>query len=361
MDMGATRVSNIVRAAYENLCAKLGFGELGGCIDLMQQLYQPDERVLQYLDVDLRGISPGAPDRNTEEFLPGDRHKDEWGVIRERPEGSHYYDLKVCPLAGPVTVADIARYPFPDPTDPGRSRGLREQARRLREETDYAIIFNARYAVVHFTQYLRGFEDWFCDLAADKPLFHALMQAVTDVFLEMNRRIYAEIGDLIDLVAFGDDVGLQDRPVCALPTYREMIRPYHEQVVRQIREYTKAKIFYHTCGSVHAYIPDFIEMGIDALNPVQVTAKNMDPERLAREFGGKITFWGGIDTQHVLPHGTPEQVAAEVRRVFDILGPGGGYVLAAVHNIQPDVPPENILALFEAGRQCVYEPTLAKV
>jgi uroporphyrinogen decarboxylase len=145
---------------------------------------------------------------------------------------------------------------------------------------------------------------------------------------------------------------LQDRPVCSLPMYRQLIRPAHERVVETIRAHTRAKILYHTCGSVYRYIEDFISIGIDALNPIQVRAKNMDPERLKREFGGRIAFWGGIDSQHVLPHRSPQEVADEVRRIFGILGTGGGYVLAAVHNIQPDVPPENILAMFAAGRDC---------
>ncbi len=354
MDLGSTRVTGMVKGAYERLCEYLGFGEPGPLIDTMQQLYEMDERVLECLDVDVRAVSLGAPDRGADQMLPGGRHRDEWGVVRVKPPGCHYYELRESPLAGPITAADIARYRFPDPTDPGRFRGLRERARRLHEETDYAVIYNARYHLVHMTQYLRGFEDWYCDLGADHNLFGCLMEAVVENLIAMNDRAYDELGDLIDLVGFGDDVGLQDRTVCSLPVYRKLIRPYQERIVEHIRSRTKAKIFYHTCGSVYAYIPDFIDMGIDALNPVQVSAKNMEPERLQRDFGGRIAFWGGIDTQHLLPHGSPEEVAAGVRRTFEILGPGGGYVLAAVHNIQPDVPPENVVALFQTGRECVY-------
>jgi uroporphyrinogen decarboxylase len=158
------------------------------------------------------------------------------------------------------------------------------------------------------------------------------------------------------VVAFGDDVGLQDRPVCSPALYRKLIRPRLERVVEQIRQLTSAKILYHSCGSVYRLIPDFIEMGIDALNPVQVTAKNMEPERLKREFGDRIAFWGGVDNHRLLPQGTPDEVRRGARRMFDILGPGGGYVMAAVHNIQPDVPPENICALFDEGRRCLYGP-----
>jgi uroporphyrinogen decarboxylase len=304
--------------------------------------------------VDARAFCHGAPDCGRDvETGPGS-YRDEWGVERVQPPGCHYYEMRSHPLAGPLDAAAIARYPMPDPTDPGRVRGLRERALRLRRETDFAVMFNARFNLVHQTQYLRGFTDWFLDLAQDHALFACLMEAVLENLLEMNRRALDEVGDLIDVVAFGDDVGLQDRAVCSLPLYRKLIRPFQERIVETIRARTRARILYHTCGSVYAYMDDFIGMGIDALNPVQVSARNMEPARLKREFGGRIAFWGGIDTQKLLPFGAPDEVRAEVRRLFGLLGAGGGYVLAAVHNIQPDVPPENVLALFEEGRACRY-------
>ena len=354
MDLGTARFTGMVKDAYDRLCRHLGFGETGGLIDRMQQLYEMDERVLEHLGVDARSVSLGAPDRSADEILPDGRWKDEWGVVRVQPPGCHYYELQESPLAGNISAETIARYPFPDATDPGRFRGLREWALRLRDETDYAVMFNARFHLVHQTQYLRGFEDWYCDLAGDHELFTCLMEAVLENLIAMNSRALEELGDLVDIVAMGDDVGLQDRPVCSVPLYRKLIRRCQERIVETIRRHTDAKILYHTCGSVYHYIPDFIDIGIDALNPVQVSARHMEPERLKREFGGRMCFWGGIDSQHLLPHGTAEEVAAEVRRMFEVMGEGGGYVLAAVHNIQPDVPPENVLAMFEEGRRCVY-------
>ena len=354
MDLGTARFTGMVKAACQRLCTHLGFGEPGAVVDRMQQVVEVPERVLELVGADARAVSHGAPDGGRDVELDGGRYRDEWGVERVQPPGCHYYEMRTSPLAGLITPADVARYPMPDPTDPGRVRGLRERARRLREETDYAVMFNARFNLVHQVQYLRGFEDWYMDLAQDHALFTCLMEAVLENQLEMNRRALAEVGDLVDVVAFGDDVGLQDRPVCSPALYRKLIRPFQERIVGAIREHTRAKILYHTCGSVHAYIEDFIGIGIDALNPVQVRARRMEPERLKREFGGRIAFWGGIDSQQVLPFGTPEEVRAEVRRVFGLLGPGGGWVIAAVHNVQPDVPPENLLALFEAGRGCLY-------
>jgi uroporphyrinogen decarboxylase len=327
----------------------------------MQQIVEMDELLLRRLDVDVRAVSPGAPDSGGDVFLPDGRHKDEWGVVRVRPPGCHYYELQQSPLAGPITAEAIARYPLPDPSNPGRFRGLRERARRLHEETDYAVIYGARYQLVHQTQYLRGFEDWYCDLAGDQDLFQCLMDAVVENLLELNRRAFGELGDLIDVVAFGDDIGLQDRPVCSPAMYRRLIRPYQDRILESIRKHTDAKILYHTCGSVYHYMRDFVEMGIDAINPVQVSARYMEPDRLKREFGDRIAFWGGIDSQRLLPHGSAGEVAAEVRRMFQIMGRGGGYVLAAVHNIQPDVPPENVVAMFETGRECVYAGAAARV
>jgi uroporphyrinogen decarboxylase len=323
----------------------------------MQQVVQMDEAVQEYLDVDVRAFAHSAPDSGDVE-LDGDRYRDEWGVVRRRPPGCHYYELEHSPLAGEVSLADIARFPLLDPADPGRFRGLRERAEQL-HRTDYAVMFNARFHLVHQTQYLRGFEDWYLDLGSNPDRFRCLMEAVLEVLIALNRPALKAVGDLIDIVSFGDDVGLQDRPVCSVPMYRRLIRPFHERVVAEIRAHTRAKIFYHTCGSVYRYIDDFIGMGIDALNPVQVSAANMEPARLKREFGGRIAFWGGVDTQHLLPHGSPDDVRREVRRLFEIMGQGGGYVLGAVHNVQPDVPPENIQALFAAGRECLYRDAQA--
>jgi uroporphyrinogen decarboxylase len=354
LDVGTARFSGMVKGAYEQLCRHLGFGEAGAIVDRMQQVVEVDERILVHLDAHGRSVSQGAPDRGGDVELGEAEYRDEWGVVRAKPPGCMYYEIRKSPLAGGLSAADIVRYPWPDPTDPGRFRGLREKARRLREETDYAVMYNARYNIVHMTQYLRGFEDWYCDLGENHELFTALMDAVLENLLELNRLALIEVGPYIDVLAFGDDIGLQDRPVCSPALYRKLIRPCQERIVEQVRRYTNAKILYHSCGSVYRYIEDFIEMGIDALNPVQVTAKNMEPERLKREFGDRIAFWGGIDNHRLLPGGTPEEVRRGARRMFEVLGTGGGYVMAAVHNIQPDVPPANILALFDEGRQCVY-------
>ncbi len=361
MDLGSARFTGMVLGAYDRLRAHLGYGEPGTIVDSMQQVATVDERILKLLDVDCRAFSQGGPDKVRDVQIDATTWRDEWGVVRRKPPGCHYYELAECPLAGDITPSQIARFPWPDPVDPGRYRGLREQALKLRNETSYAVMYNARFNLVHQTQYSRGFEDWYMDLGQNHDLFGALMDAIVEIMLEWNRLALEQVGDLVDIVAFGDDLGLQDRPCCSPALYRKLIRPYQERIVGCIKRHTRAKILYHTCGSVYKLIPDFIEMGIDALNPIQVTARHMEPERLKAEFGGRMAFWGAIDSQHLLPYGSAADVAAGVRRMFETLGVGGGYVLAAVHNVQPDVPPENILAMFETGRNCVYAPATVAI
>ena len=355
LDLASARFTGIMKGADEALRARLGFGEPGAIVSRMGQTVEVDERILRHFDVDVRGFSAGGRDKGGDEELGAGRYRDEWGVIRRQPPGSAYYDIEISPLAGNITPETIARHPWPDPTDPGPSRGLRDRAERLHRETDYAVMFNARLSLVHTTQYLRGFEPWCVDLGEDSPVYHALMEVVLEAMLESHRRILREIGDVIDLISFGDDLGLQDRPLCSVQTYRRMIRPYQERIIEMIRSHTKARIVYHTCGSVYRLMDELIGLGIEAVNPVQLSAKDMDPVRLKREFGSRIAFWGGMDTQRILPLGSPENVRTEVRRLFEILGDGGGYVLASVHNIQQDVPAENILAMFEEGRACHYD------
>ncbi|MEK7204292.1 MAG: uroporphyrinogen decarboxylase family protein, partial [candidate division NC10 bacterium] len=176
------------------------------------------------------------------------------------------------------------------------------------------------------------------------------MDRYVDFWVRLTERALREVGDLVDLAMFGDDLGTQQGPVMSPALYRRLIKPYHARMARAVKHFHKPLLL-HSCGSVAAFIPDLIEIGFDAIHPVQVSAKDMDSARLKGEFGRDITFWGGIDTQRVLPRGTPAEVREEVRKRIADLGPGGGYVLGAVHNIQAEVPVENILAMFEAARE----------
>ena len=351
VDLGATRSTSIVVQAYEQLNRHLGSTEPPRIFSRWLNIAHPSQAMLQRFDIDTRSVGQGPPDNWQDIAFPDGSYQDEWGVVRSRPAGCLYYDLTKSPFAGDATVADLDRHPWPDPHDPGRCRGLKEEARRLRQETDYAIALNMPGGVVTQAQFMRGFEDWFADLIADPTFYHALLDRITDLWIEMAKDELDAAGDSVDFCFFGDDVAFQDGPMMSMELYRKMVKPYHARVFSYIKSRSSAKILYHTCGSVAHLIPDLIELGVDALNPVQVSAKGMDTKTLKREFGKDICFWGGIDTQRVLPFGSPSDVAAEAKRRIEDLGPGGGYVLCAVHNIQADVSPENICAMYDAARE----------
>ena len=355
IDLGATRDSSIVVEGYERLKQHFGVRQRNTLLSRMMQVVDVDEQVLQALDIDVRGVFPGgAPD----EIIGDNCYRDEWGVERVKPPGSHYYDQVSFPLAGEITLRDIANYPWPDPHHPARTQGLRERIQEIRQTTDCAIVLNLPSAFVHTSQYLRGFSDWFMDIAADRKLIGALFDAALDISLAMCQVILEQVGDQVDVLMASDDLGLQGGLMISPDAYRELIKPRHRRYFQLMHDMSPAKVFFHTCGSVVDILEDLVEIGVDVLHPVQVTAKGMEPASLKREYGDRLAFWGAIDTQHVLPHGSVEDVQAEVERRIEELGPGGGYVLGAVHNIQPDVPLENVLTMFQHAR--TYVPSYAR-
>ena len=352
MDLGATRVTSLSVAAYERLKAHFGIERETRIIDGMMRTAAVDEEILVALDIDTRLVMPGSPDRVRDQMLPNGRWKDEWGVLRRLSPDGYYYDLDVSPFAGAPKIEDLDQFAWPDPDDPGRYRGIKEQARKLRENTDFAVVGHAPGGWIHISQYLRGFEGWYTDLALRPDFAVALMKRVRDITMKMADQFLQEVGPYIDVVATGDDIGTQRGLMISPNMYRELLYPLQKEQFQMFRSLTDAKIFYHTCGDVYPVLNEIINMGVQILNPVQVSADEMgDTAKLKREFGDRLCFWGGIDSFEVLPHGTAEDVRAEVDRRINDLGAGGGYVLCAVHNIQPDVPVENILTMYEYGRR----------
>jgi uroporphyrinogen decarboxylase len=230
---------------------------------------------------------------------------------------------------------------------------VEEEAKTLFENTDFAVVGSAGGPtnIFELSWYLRGLDQLLMDLVADKHFAHALLRKVTDLQKAKYGEFLKKAGKYLDIVRVGDDMGTQGQPFFSPALYREMIKPYQREFYSFIKERTDAALMFHSCGNVYPLIPDLIEVGVDILNPVQVSINDMDPARLKREFGDRLAFSGAIDTQRVLPYGTPEEVEEEVRRRVQELGPNGGYLIASVHNIQPDVPPENVVALFRAGKK----------
>jgi uroporphyrinogen decarboxylase len=320
-------------------------------IHRIMQTVATHEQILERLDIDTRFVGTSGPDSAPDIELPDNQYQDEYGVIRVKPPNSLYYDMVYSPLAGDITMADVMKYKWPDPLDPGRFRGLKERVRRLKEETDYAVVLGLPGGFIHNTQYLRGFEDWFMDLRANPKIIGALFDAAEENARTTCVEALKQVGDMVDVVMCGDDMAHQRGPLCHPDLFRSLIKPRHKRLYDAIHQHTKAPLLLHTCGSVYKIMQDLIDIGIDVINPVQVAANDMDTARLKKEFGDRMSFWGAIDTQYVLPLGTPDEVRAEVDRRISDLAPGGGYVLNSVHNIQPDVPVENIITMFEYAKE----------
>jgi uroporphyrinogen decarboxylase len=356
IDLGGNQ-TGIHKNAYRALVRHLGLAEEVQIMDAVQQLAQPSEQVLQRLRVDTRYVAARAPEsfkggivRARREGRNWDDLVDEFGVRWSMPEDAPYYmDITLHPLAN-ATLADVRNHPWPKGDDPSRFYGLRDRALTLKNETPYAVVSGISGVVYEICWYLRGLEQWLCDLVTDPGFCEAMLDQTLQFWLDWFRVFLDEVGDVVDVIMIGDDLAGQRGPLFNPAIYRRLIKPRHKQLVQYIRSRTHARIWYHTCGACTQFIPDLIDNGVQVLNPVQISAEGMQPAELKRQFGGKLAFWGGgVDAQHVLPRGTPAEVAANVRQNLAALMAGGGYVFNNVHNIQGEVPPENILAMYDTA------------
>ena len=352
IDLGATYASSISRKAYENLKSYLGLEHSTVTMRKWADIVKPDESVLIPLDIDTRMIMPRADDGWVEgwreQILPDGSSRDEWGLIRVKPPDGFYF-MTHFPLAGDKTIKDIEEYPWPDPNDRERFKGLKEEAAFLRKTTHYALVTMFPRPFVSLSQFLRGYTDWFTDLILNREFTETLMEKILQICLSIGKRLLEEVGEYVDLIFVHDDLATTESLMMSPDIYREIIKPRHKRIFDLIKDSTQAKIIYHCDGAIYPLIRDFIDIGVDVLNPVQVSARGVDTDTLKREFGDKISFWGGIDTSYVLPKGTMEEVEGEVHKRIDHLGKGGGYVVAPVHNILDEVPPENIVTLYQTA------------
>jgi uroporphyrinogen decarboxylase len=354
IDLGGNQ-TGITKIAYDGLKRYLGISGESEIYDPMQQLAMPDETFLDMFDIDTRYVFPGKPqgwDLQIKEDEKGYSYTDEWGITLRMPkENGYYYDMVGHPLVD-FEVEDIDRYDWPDPRDPGRTEGLKEKARDLSERTDYALVTGIGGSMFELSWYLRGFERFFTDLIVNKRFSEKLLDRLLAFWLDFFEDFLDSVGKYVHVVTLGDDLGGQESPLVAPDLYREILRPRQKELFQFIKSKTEARILYHSCGSVRSFIADLIEIGVDILNPLQVSAKDMDTKELKREFGDKILFWGGgCDTQRILPFGSPQEVRVEVKKRIGDLAPGGGFVFNQVHNIQPDTPAENIVAMLRAAKE----------
>jgi len=378
LDLGGTMDSTIMAVPYRKLRKHLGLGAgTTRVADVFQHTALVEEDVRQALGIDVMFVSDEPdewragtlPDGSPAEFPARFRPQlqedgsqvtfDAAGnVVLRMPRGGHYFDPVYSPLAGATSVRDIEKhlsaiesYDTPSHLDLGYEE-LAEKARALRETADYLLVGFFGGHIFQAGQSLRGWEMFLMDLLVNRRFAEALMDHLAEANVRRFERFADTVGRYVDVVQFEDDLGMQDRPILRPELYRQVVKPYHEKLFRFAKSRCDAYLLLHTDGAVAPFIPDFIEMGVDALNPVQVSAAGMDPKSLKREFGRDIVFWGGgCDSQTVLPFGTPKEVADEVKRRIDDLAPGGGFVFGPIHNVQTGVPPENVVAMFRTARE----------
>lgn len=356
IDLGGTIVSSITRSAYIELRRYLDMPETEfTMLDHVQQLPYVDEALMQRFDVDFRMVQlPAATAQGLHYFEEGDYYAfiDRWGSKLHMPkDGGLYFDWVDFPVKAP-TMAELDRYTWPRPDPAELHDRLGQQARQLYENSDYALVGSAVIGGGIFEQPARtmGLENFMMALVAEPAFADRLMGGITDLYIESCDAYLDRVGPYIDVFTFWDDVAGQDGWLISPKIYRTRIKPHQSRLVEAIKQKTDARLFYHSCGATRDLIPDLIDLGFDIVNPVQVSARGMDTKALKADFGSEITFWGGaVDNQRVLPFGTPQEVADEVRRRIDDLAPGGGFVFAAIHNIQAFVPPANIVAMFDTA------------
>jgi uroporphyrinogen decarboxylase len=348
IDLGGTPNSTMCAGAYASFARYLGLEARPDWLSRTLDTVRMEESVLARLPVDTRALYALPPARRPARWLDEYTLVDEWGITHRRPPGGRQLDPIIHPLAE-TTWAGLDAYAWPHVEDPARYAGLRARARDLHENTSYAICGSTADTVIFDRAWmLRGMEQFLADLLLDPGFATALLEKVADVQFRRHACFLAEVGPYLDVVMIADDMGVQRGPLIRPQLYRRLIKPIHRRYVELIRRYTGARIVVHACGSIADLVEDYIEIGVDALNPMQVRAAGMAPESLVARFGGRMAFWGGIDTQSVLPQGRPEEVRQAVRETLGVMGGcAGGYVLGAVHNIQDDVPPENVWAMLD--------------
>ena len=387
VDLGATPSSGISAVAYTRWNQYLGRASSRTQVyDVVQQLAQPEDAILDRYRIDAVDIGRtfnATPEDWYEVTLPGEvrvnfpawfhplRQPDgRWDAfdaegtrLATMPLGANFFDQTCFPyLDGyPANYADLdsamakvhwsglVHSPWDHAGEADFWQQLRERTIALRASTDRALVVVAGCNLFEWGTFLRRMDNFLLDLASDQAQVERLLDALLEKHLATLEKVCQAVGDVADILRFGDDLGTDSGPFMAPKTYRKLFKPRHAVLVNYVKTHSPMKTFLHSCGSIYRLLPDLIEVGYDVINPVQTNTKDMDATGLKKEFGGQITFWGGgCDTRAILNHGTPDQVRDEVKKNVEILAPGGGFVFNTIHNIMPDVPPQNIEAMFSA-------------
>lgn len=392
VDCGAMRSTGIMGVAYNKLKKYLGIKEGETKIyDMVQQLAIPEQWYLDRYQIDVIDLArsfadnpndwvnwklPDGSDAKVPAWLHIEKRNssyvcvnEEGEVLAEMPSSSYYFDQKLWPLMGTHKknfddLEEILNHQMwaymADPLwknfgQPDFYERLREKAKKLYEETDYAIMIGFGGNLFETGQFLYRTDEFLVNLVTERKEMEKMLDKLVEIYLSRLEPLLKAISPYVQIIQMGDDLGTQSGPMISPKLYREIFYPRHKKIYQYVKKNSNMYVFLHSCGAVSEFIPDLIEAGVDILNPVQISAEGMQPERLKREFGKDIVFWGGgVDTQHTLFRGTPKQVKDEVKRNTEIFMKDGGFVFNQVHNILAEVPPENIVAMYEAINEMQY-------
>jgi len=311
-----------------------------------------DERLLKHFDIDTRSVgSIFRPQESQFKIITDDEYIDEWGI--RRAFSGMYWDIVDYPLKG-ASVQDLKNYRFPTPSsiDMKEIEQAAHEAKRLYDETDYVICAeHPVYGVFELGCWLCSFDDFLLKMALDEEFVHLLFEKIFDYQKQVIELYYGALGKHIHYTSSGDDFATQSSLFVSPDMFRDLIMPYFKARIDHTKKFTSAAYLHHSCGSVFPIIDDLIECGVEILNPIQPKATNMQPKKLKDTFGDKIVFHGGFDTQEALPFGTQEEIESSVKMTIDILNKNGGYIFAAAHNIQDDVPPKSLICMLEAAKK----------
>lgn len=388
IDLGSNPSSGISAIAYNNLKRYLGLDGQTKVYDVVQQLAQVEDFILERFNIDVVDIgrtfnvekkdwyqiklSDGSRAYYPSWFKPELQEDGNWHVyqdgtlIANMPMGATFFDqtcfpyiegypanYKELPQAmNKVLWSALVHSPWDNADDPKFWDKLREKSLYLKENKDYALMVVIGCNLFEWGIFLRRIDNFLMDLVLNTKEVEKLLDALMEQHLAILEKVCEYLGDIVDIIRFGDDLGTDQGPFMSPEIYRKLFKPRHTILNDYVKKHTNAFTFLHSCGSIYKLIPDLIEAGFDILNPIQTNARDMEPETLKKEFGKDICFWGGgVDTRNVLNSASVKEVKEQVKRRLDIFSPGGGFVFNTVHNILPDVPPENIVAMFEAIKE----------
>jgi uroporphyrinogen decarboxylase len=340
--------SSIHEAAYQNLLHHLGWSEPIVILDPVQRITLASEQILETLGVDTRYLYPNAP--AGWEYREDERGcwRDEFGAVYQRI--GFYAECVAPPLKG-QSYAAVKAYRFPDPTDPARFAGLKAKAARLHGSTGFALASGAMLCLDYIRWIVRGLEDSILDTAEGSPVQEYLLDAITEWMMAFGGALLQELGQHIEFFWVGDDWGAQGGPFYSPETFRKVFKPRLSRLIGHLKTKTRAKCAYHCCGSVRWALEDMIDIGVDILHPLQPNARgNEDTAGIKRQAAGRLCFHGGTNNQGLFHDGLRELAMDTLRRIRD-LAPGAGYLVSSAHNIQANMPPENLLALFRLARE----------